>query len=72
MAFTESVLCSNPAMEEGESSVIDSEQLISLVFQRPAIWDKRMKAHGNRYILAKHWKEIATVMSVEGTDIQYI
>lgn len=45
---------------------VDTEVLISLVFERKAIWDKRKKEHANRYILGKQWKEIAAIMNVEG------
>ena len=55
--------------EDTGNSVIDIEQLISLVFQRPALWDKRLKDHGNRYVIAKHWKEICKITKVEGMYI---
>ena len=45
---------------------MNTDLLISLVFVRKPIWDKREKLHANRIIVEKLWKEIATEMGLEG------
>ena len=45
---------------------MDPDLLISLVFVRKPIWDKRDKLHAlNRIRVEKLWKEIATEMGLE-------
>jgi hypothetical protein len=47
-------------------SGIDGDQLIALVFERQAIWDKRAKQHSNRNYVEKCWKEISIEMKIDG------
>lgn len=43
----------------------DKDILISKVFLKSVIWDKRLKGHANRNVVDKAWKEIAAEMGVE-------
>jgi hypothetical protein len=47
-------------------TMIDSEQLIACVYERRAIWDKRVKEHSNIIYLEKCWKDISLEMKIEG------
>ena len=49
--------------------IVDTELFIYLEFERAALWDKRLKDHGKSYVTEKKWKEIATIMKVEGMHI---
>jgi hypothetical protein len=42
------------------------DELIDLVFNTTAIWDKRHKQHHNRHVLAREWKKIATKLGATG------
>lgn len=46
--------------------MVDTDDLISKVYQKKAIWDKREKLHANRVYVDKCWKEIATELEAEG------
>lgn len=48
---------------------MDVDELISQVFRRVPIWDKRLKQHANRVYVDKCWKEIALEMKTEGKHI---
>ena len=37
---------------------MDSDTLISKVFLRPALWDKRLKVYTNRAVVDNCWREI--------------
>lgn len=43
----------------------DRDTLISKVFERSAIWDRRSKGHSNRYVVDKAWREITAEMGVD-------
>jgi hypothetical protein len=45
---------------------MDTDTLISKVFLRPAIWDKRLKVYINRAVVGKCWREISGEMEVPG------
>ncbi|KAF5283656.1 hypothetical protein FQR65_LT13780 [Abscondita terminalis] len=42
---------------------MDKEALITAVFEKPPIWDKREKLHSNRNVIDKYWKEISNQMN---------
>ncbi|GFO23701.1 hypothetical protein PoB_005020600 [Plakobranchus ocellatus] len=46
---------------------MDCEKLTSAVFERPIIWDKRNRLHGNRNAVEKKWSEISKEMNCEAT-----
>ena len=43
---------------------MDTDALISKVFLRPAIWEKRLKVYANRAVVGKCWREISEEMEV--------
>jgi len=45
---------------------MDTDTLISKVFLRPAIWDKRLKVYTNRAVVDNCWREISGEMEVPG------
>lgn len=45
---------------------MDSDVLISLVFSKQPVWDKRDKTHCNRNVTDKCWKEISEAMNEDG------
>ena len=45
---------------------MDTDTLISKVFVRPAIWDKRRKVYTNRAVVDNSWREISGEMEVPG------
>ena len=45
---------------------MDTDTLISEVFLRPPIWDKRLKAYKNRAVVDNCWREISGEMQVPG------
>ena len=45
---------------------MDVDALISYVYTRTPIWDKRDKLHANRSVVDKLWKEIANEIQHEG------
>jgi hypothetical protein len=47
-------------------SGIEGDQLIALVFETQAIWDRRAKQHSNRNYVEKCWKEISIEMKIDG------
>ncbi|CAG9793089.1 unnamed protein product [Diatraea saccharalis] len=48
---------------------MDSDVLISLVFSKQPLWDKRDKRHCNRKVIDKCWKEISEAMNEDGDSI---
>lgn len=44
---------------------VDKDILITKVFLKSVIWDKRLKGHANRNTVDKAWQEIAVEMDVE-------
>ncbi|CAG9770222.1 unnamed protein product [Ceutorhynchus assimilis] len=44
------------------------EQIISAVFQKPALWDRSKKAHYNRYILKECWNQVASTCEITVAD----
>ncbi|KAF5272482.1 hypothetical protein FQR65_LT17392 [Abscondita terminalis] len=49
---------------------MDVESLISAIFQRNALWDKRLKSHSNRNIVQNLWKEVCNEMGIEETVLR--
>ena len=47
---------------------MEIELIISKVFERAPLWDKRNKAHANRNVLNKLWAEIALETGYEGKN----
>ena len=47
---------------------MDTDTLISKVFLRPAIWDKRLKVYTNRAVVDNCWREISGEMEVPGEE----
>lgn len=45
---------------------MDIDNLISAIFVRSPIWDKRNKNHSNRNVVEKCWKEISKEVNAEG------
>ena len=45
---------------------MDTDTLISKVFLRSAIWDKRLKIYTNRAVVDNCWREISGEMEVPG------
>jgi len=45
---------------------MDTDSLISKVFLRPAICDKRLKVYTNRAVVDNCWREISGEMEVPG------
>ena len=45
---------------------MDSDVLISLVFSKQPVWDKRDKRHCNRNVTDKCWQEISEAMNEDG------
>lgn len=45
------------------------DELIDLVFNATAVWDKRNKQHHNRYVLNREWKRISEKLRVTGMFI---
>lgn len=45
---------------------MDKEKLISAVFLRSPIWDRKDKNHHNSMILIKLWKEVAEECQTTG------
>ena len=46
--------------------MMDVTLLISKVFERPPLWDKRNKLHANRYVVERLWAEISKELECEG------
>lgn len=44
---------------------VDKDILISKVFLKNVIWDKRLKGYSNRNLVDKAWQEIAVEMGVD-------
>lgn len=42
-----------------------TEQLITLVYQQPALWSKKHKDHKNTSLLSRKWKAIADAIEEE-------
>ena len=51
---------------------MDIEILISEVFHRVPLWDKRDKKHANRNVTDKLWKEASKELDCEGKNIKYL
>ncbi|CAH1986672.1 unnamed protein product [Acanthoscelides obtectus] len=49
---------------------MDIDILISLVFSKPPVWDKRDKRHSNRYVVDKCWREISAEMDVDENKLR--
>ncbi|XP_064610707.1 uncharacterized protein LOC135474942 [Liolophura sinensis] len=49
---------------------MDVESLISAVFRKPAIWDKRRKDHANRNVVNRAWKEIREKLKHDETALK--
>lgn len=49
--------------------MIDVDELISLVHQKKAIWDKRLPEHTKRHSIEKRWQEISVIMKEDGEYI---
>ncbi|GFR87190.1 hypothetical protein ElyMa_000740400 [Elysia marginata] len=47
---------------------MDIDKLISSVFKRAPIWDKRDKLHATRSVIESLWKEIANDIQYEDND----
>jgi len=45
---------------------MDTDSLISKVFLRLTIWDKRLKGYTNRTVVDNCWREISGEMEVSG------
>jgi hypothetical protein len=45
---------------------MDIDTLISKMFLRPAIWDKRLKVYTNRAVVDNYWREISGEIEVPG------
>lgn len=43
---------------------MDKENLITEIFNRPAIWDKRDRRYHNKYVLDKAWTEIGNITNI--------
>lgn len=51
---------------------MEVELLISKVFERAPLWDKRDKQHANRNVTDKLWKEVSKELDCEGKNIKYL
>ena len=51
---------------------MEVELLISKVFERAPLWDKRDKQHANRNVIDKLWKEVSKELDCEGENIKYL
>ncbi|XP_064116843.1 uncharacterized protein LOC135222639 [Macrobrachium nipponense] len=49
---------------------MDVENLITCVWQRPALWDKNDKMYANRNIVDKCWSEISGEMQYDETELR--
>ncbi|VVC93449.1 unnamed protein product, partial [Leptidea sinapis] len=49
---------------------MDIDNLISSVFNKRALWDKKHKRHGNRHLTNKYWHEISTEMNEDENKIR--
>ncbi|XP_054278520.1 uncharacterized protein LOC128996975 [Macrosteles quadrilineatus] len=54
----------------GDDKEIDSELLISLVRDRPALWDKYESAYKDRTAVKEAWKEVCCGMNEEFEDMR--
>ena len=52
--------------------IMEVELLISKVFERAPLWDKRDKQHANRNVIDKLWKEVSKELDCEGKNIKYL
>lgn len=46
------------------------ENLISCVYNRPALWDKHSKNYNNRDVSKRLWAEVASQMDLAVPDIK--
>ena len=49
-------------------AAMDVENLITLVYSRPAIWDSRDKKHADRDFIARQWENIGSDLNCEGSS----
>lgn len=54
-----------------QSQEIESEDLISGVFERPALWDQASKSYRNRVAIDKAWSSLAAKLQLPDGKGEY-
>ena len=58
-----------PNSREWTSGKMDIEQLISKIFEKSPLWDKKNKLHAKRNVVDKLWGEISKELDCEGKNV---